>query len=191
MKHLKGEAGYIHDRKKQKFTKAARQLLAMLVFAVQSVKQTGIMQIVFIVITILCCLPLIQTIGGLWKVISQHSISKSRANDIEEKAKLLTRVYDVVFASQKNCVNIDCLVISKNTVFGYSSKKKIDTEIVSEYIKQHLLAAQLEKITVKVFDNYTAFLTRAEGLNNIMAIEKADSKDLELYIKESILQISL
>ena len=42
-----------------------------------------------------------------------------------------------------------------------------------------------------MFDQYSAFLARAEGLNNIQAIEKSDMKEYEEGIKNIILNISL
>ena len=48
-----------------------------------------------------------------------------------------------------------------------------------------------DKVSVKIFDNYTAFATRAEGMNNIAAIEKNDTKRHEEGIKQILLNISL
>ena len=45
--------------------------------------------------------------------------------------------------------------------------------------------------TVKIFDNYTAFITRAEGMNNIAAVEKKDTKNKEEKIRQIILNLAL
>ena len=39
--------------------------------------------------------------------------------------------------------------------------------------------------------NYTAFITRAEGMNNIATVEKKDTKNKEEKIRQIILNISL
>ena len=42
-----------------------------------------------------------------------------------------------------------------------------------------------------IFDNYTQFLSRAEGMNNIAAIDKNNTKKHEAALKNLILNISL
>ena len=61
----------------------------------------------------------------------------------------------------------------------------------ANHIKTILNQNQYEGLTVKLFDQYSAFLARAEGLNNIQAIEKSDMKEYEEGIKNIILNISL
>ena len=48
-----------------------------------------------------------------------------------------------------------------------------------------------EKVTVKVFHDYVAFLSRAEGMNNIASIDKTDNRKLERKIKKLILSTSM
>ena len=62
---------------------------------------------------------------------------------------------------------------------------------ITKHLKQYLHANRFDKVSVKIFDNYTAFATRAEGMNNIAAIEKEDTKRHEEGIRQILLNISL
>ena len=46
-------------------------------------------------------------------------------------------------------------------------------------------------MTVKIFHDYVAFLSRAEGMNNIASIEKADTRKKEREIRNIILNLSM
>ena len=124
-------------------------------------------------------------------VLPHHSISEEMAAEIELNAELLTRAYDMVFTSEKVIMPVEAIVISGNTICGYSSKSKVDMNVISKHLKQYLNANQFDKVSVKIFDNYTSFVTRAEGMNNIASIEKEDTKRHEDGIKHIILNISL
>ena len=55
------------------------------------------------------------------------------------------------------------------------------------YYKQN----QFDKVVVKLFHDYKAFLTRAEGMNNIASVEQQDTRKHEEMIKGLLLDISL
>ena len=86
---------------------------------------------------------------------------------------------------------IDVVAISNNTVCGYTREKKVDLAYAAKHIKRILQQNKFDRVTVKIFDDYTAFLSRAEGMNNIAAVEKEDNKKKEEAIREVILDISL
>ena len=58
-----------------------------------------------------------------------------------------------------------------------TSEVCITQEMAKQKIPTFLNQNQYEGLTVKLFDQYSAFLARAEGLNNIQAIEKSDMKE--------------
>ena len=87
--------------------------------------------------------------------------------------------------------SLEAIVISGNTICGYSSNAKVDMNVIAKHLKQYLYANRFDKVSVKIFDNYTAFATRAEGMNNIAAIEKNDTQRYEESIRQILLNISL
>ena len=111
--------------------------------------------------------------------------------EIEEKAPLLTRVYDLVITSPEKVMQVDAIVISGHTVCGYTSNEKTDETKAARYIKEMLHNHKYEKVTVKVFHDYVAFLSRAEGMNSIAAIEKPDNRRRERRIRHLLLTTSM
>ena len=61
---------------------------------------------------------------------------------------------------------VDAIVIADHVVCGYTSSAKTDENRLARDIKQALKNQHYEKITVKIFHDYKAFLARAEGMNN-------------------------
>ena len=63
--------------------------------------------------------------------------------------------------------------------------------IRSADIKETLRQNHMDKVAVKIFSDYVAFITRAEGMNSIAAIDRPDNKDLEQRIRSAILSTSM
>lgn len=191
MKVLKGEAGYICARKRRILLKTVLEFGISIALLILGILQTGDRMNLLTIVAILGCLPASKALVELIMVIPHKSVSEEMAENVEEKAKLLTRIYDMVFTSEKNIMPVDAIVISDNTICGYTSNAKTDANITAKHIKQYLMANQYTKVSVKIFNDYTAFITRAEGMNNIAAIDKIDTKEKEMAIRRVILSLSL
>ena len=70
------------------------------------------------------------------------------------------------------------------------AKDHIETAL-AKHIKNILKNHRYDKMTVKIFHDYVAFLSRAEGMNNIAAVDKPNSRKKEREIKNIILSISM
>lgn len=191
MKIVKGSAGYIRMRKKRVILKTILQFGIVIALLILGIVQTGDRLNLLTLVAILGCLPAAKSLVEVIMIFPHHSIDEKMAGEIESKAELLTKAYDMVFTSNDHIMPVDSIVISDNTICGYSSSQKIDIAYTTKHIRQILEQNKYQKITVKIFDNYTAFLTRAEGLNNIAAIEKNDTKKKEDALRHLILNISL
>ena len=51
--------------------------------------------------------------------------------------------------------------------------------------------SHVDKVTVKIFCDYVAFLSRAEGMNNIATVESGGEGNREAKIKQLILSTSM
>ena len=187
----KGEAGYITSKKKRAILKVILEFAIVIALLILGIKQTGDRLNMLTLVAILGCLPASKALVELIMIMPHRSIELEKAEEINAKASLLTSVFDLVMTSEHHIMPIDVLVVSDNMICGYSSSKKIDFAFTTKHIKQMLNANQLGNISVKIFDNYTAFLTRAEGMHNIAAVEKADTKKKEEKIKSVLLNLSL
>ena len=86
---------------------------------------------------------------------------------------------------------VDCIVISGDNIFGYTHYKKVDLKMVSDHIQTILKQNQYTGLAVRVLNEYKPFITRAEGLDNIAAVEKEDAREREEAIRGIILNISM
>ena len=187
----KGEAGYISSKKIRALIKVCLEFGIVIALLILGIKQTGDRMNWLTIVAVLGCLPASKALVELIMILPHHSIEKEKAEEINKKIELLTMVYDLVLTSEHHIMPIDVLAVSDNMICGYSSSAKLDFAFATKHIKQMLAANQMNSITVKIFDNYIAFLTRAEGMQNIAAVEKRDSKKKEERIKQVIMNLSL
>lgn len=191
MKIAKGDAGYIRSRKIRVLIKTILEFGIVIALLVLGIVETGDRMNLLTIVAVLGCLPASKALVELIMILPHRSISKEMAAEIDLNAELLTRAYDMVFTSEKNIMPVEAIVISDNTICGYTSSPKVEVNFAAKHIKQYLVNNQYTKVSVKIFNDYTAFVTRAEGMNNIAAIDKNDSKQKEEAIRQVILNISL
>lgn len=66
----------------------------------------------------------------------------------------------------------------------------MDVDYAAKHIKSIMKQNQFDKVVVKLFHDYKAFLTR-RGMNNIASVEQQDTRKHEEMIKGLLLDISL
>lgn len=191
MKIKKGNPGYIEKHKKTALIKTVLEFGIVISLLILGYVQTETKSNLLTVVAVIGCLPASKALVELIMAMPHHTIAPEIAQEIQEKTTLLTSIYDLILTSEKKIMAIDCIVISNNTICGYSSSAKTDIVFAAKHIKQILAANQYQKISVKIFDNYTAFISRAEGMQNIAAVEKGDYKEKEEAISNILLNISL
>ena len=86
---------------------------------------------------------------------------------------------------------VDCIVISGHNIFGYTHYNKVDLNMHAKHIKQILELNLFKGLRVKILNEYKPLFTRAEGLDNIAAVEKEDTKATEEAVRNLILNISM
>ncbi len=191
MKRIKGTPGYIKKRKRTVIIKTVLQFGVVIALLLLGIMETKSRMNLLTLVAVLGCLPASKSLVEVIMILPHHTIAADIAEEIQSKTLHLTAVYDLVFTSEKSIMPVDCVVISDNTICGYTSNEKTDTVFAAKHIKQILYANQFTNVSVKIFDNYTAFITRVEGMNNIAAVEKNDTKKKEESIRQIILNISL
>ena len=187
----KGRAGYISARKKQMLIKVILEfgILAALLFL--GIWQTGNRKNLLTIVAIVGCLPASKSAVGLITLLPYKSIGNEKVQELHKKAGLLTQVYDLVLTSREKSMPVDCFVISGYTLCGYTSNAKLDLQETAAYLKKMFEKNGYDRLSIKIFNEYKPFLARAEGLNNIAAIEKADAYDYEKQLKKLLLTISM
>lgn len=191
MKIHKGDAGYLKDRKKKLFIKFLIEAIIIAALLTLGFMETNTRNNLLTVVAILGCLPAGKTLVELIMVFPHKSIAPELAYEIAGKTELLTTAYDLVLTSSDKIMPIDCAVFYGNMICAYTSSGKLDISYTTKHIRQMLEKNKYSQVTVKIFDNYTAFLSRAEGMHNMAAVDRPDTEEREAAIRRLILNISL
>lgn len=191
MRVEKGNPGYLNAQRKIEIIKMVIAFALVIAIFATGYITTGTRLNVMTVVAILGCLPACKILVGVITRWPYHSIAEDVAEDIKEKTPHLVVSYDMVVTSESKIMPIDSIVIYGNTVCGYTHSEKVDLNYAAKHIKTILEQNKLTNLTVKIFDNYKAFITRAEGMESIAVVEKEESREREEMIKAVILCISL
>lgn len=191
MKLHKGTAGYISAKKRQLayIIGAVAVIAILLLMAGYFVYGTRVN--IFSVLAVIICIPVCRTLVNLIMLIPHHTTSERIELELSGVTEDLTVLYDLLVTSEKKAMQIDALVISPTTICGYTSSLQTDTEDAARHIKHMLEKNKIEKITVKIFKDYKAFKSRAEGMENIVSVEQLTSHEREEKIAQILQDISL
>ena len=186
MKIQKGDAGYLRRRKRLLILEAVVSfgLVAALMIAGYVTTKTKLNLLT--VVAVLGCLPASRIL-----VMPHDSIDEATELEISAVTEELTVAYDLVITSEKKAMPIAAVAIYNNTICGYVPVKKVDVDYAAKHIRSIMKQNQFDKVVVKLFHDYKAFLTRAEGMNNIASVEQQDTRKHEEMIKGLLLDISL
>lgn len=192
MKQIKkGRPGYIRAQKKKLMIQTLIEFGLVLAIFLTGYLTTKTRLNLLTLVAVLGCLPASRMLVSLIAIFPYHSIEVTKAREIKEKSTLLTTAFDMVVTSREKIMPIDAIAISNDTIFGYAGNKKTDPEIAAKHITNILNENRFTSVKVKIFHDYVAFLSRVEGLNNIMAIEQNNDTQHEQALRRVILNISM
>lgn len=191
MKIEKGQPGYIKARKMRYLLYAVVEFAMVAAVFILGYVQTKSRLNLFTVLAIIGCLPAAKMLVEFITMAPYKSIDTAIYKEIEEKAPLLIRIYDLIITSNEKVMPVDAIVIADHVVCGYTSSAKTDENRLARDIKQALKNQHYEKITVKIFHDYKAFLARAEGMNNIASVEQPQHRKKERAIRDIIKSLSM
>lgn len=143
------------------------------------------------VVAVLGCLPAAKALVGVIVRFPYRSVDRKIVDDLTKKAGHLTACYELVMTSTEKIMAVDCIVVSGSTIFGYTHYEKTDPEETQKHIKNILSENGFTGFTVRILKEYKAFLARAEGLDHIAAVEKADTSAQDRKICSILLNVSL
>lgn len=191
MKIKKGDAGYICRRKRNCIIKTVVEFGIVIALLLLGIWQTGNRLNLLTVVAILGCLPASKALVEVIMIAPHKSVLRETENEIKANTEYLTTAFDMVFTSEKKIMPVDCIVISGNTICGYTSKEKVDANEAAKHIKKYLDSNKYTKVSVKIFDNYKSFVSRIKEMNQLAIEEKDQEKERELGIRRVILNLSL
>ena len=192
MRTEKGQPGYVKARKQKYLLGAVVEFAIVIAIFVTGYIQTGSRLNLLTVVAVVGCLPAAKMRGcnlSQWHLTRVSK--KTKYQELEEKAPLILKAYDMIITSSQKIMPLDAVVVSGHIVCGYASNPKTDETALARHIKDILKDNHYDKMTVKIFHDYTAFLARAEGMNNMAEVEQKESLRREKKIRKIILNISM
>ena len=179
----KGMPGYLNYKRKIEIIRTLAYFGIVIAILLLGYFQT--------VVAIVGCLPASKALVGVITRFPYRSIDGERAKEIASKTDLLTVCYDMVITSRDHIMPVDCIVISGHNIFGYTHYNKVNTTELADHIKTILAQNGYKGFQIRILNEYKPFITRAEGLNNIAAVEQEDTKTKEETVRGLILNISM
>lgn len=196
----KGDFGYFSKEKKKRF------LITLLMFAVplfiffSSWVYFDTRNTIWTVIAVVGCLPACKSMVSLIMILMRHSMDEKLYEKIRQHQGALTMSYEMYMTFYEKSAYIDAFAICGNTVVGYSSDAKIDSEFMAQQA-QKIIRKNGYKVDVKILKELKPYLERLDTMNkNKASLEEGikftpDSRYPELsrneMIKHTILAICL
>ncbi|MCI6464424.1 MAG: hypothetical protein MSA90_02995 [Faecalicatena sp.] len=190
-KVMKGNPGYLEYKKKVEIIRTVIYFALVAAIFFLGYSQTHSKKNLLTIVAVVGCLPASKALVGVITRFPYPSIATIRAEEIQSKTSHITVIYDMIVTSREKVMPINCIVLSGNTIFGYTDSEKVDLKYAATHIRGILNQNQFPDASVKILNNYTAFLARAEGLDSIAAVEKNDTRNLEEKMARVILNISM
>ncbi len=187
----KGTPGYLRWKLKTEILRTAMYFAVVAAVYLLGYSQTHSNKNLLTVVAVVGCLPACKALVGVITRIPYQTMDQKAAGEVAGKSMHLTDIYDLVVTSSEKIMPIDCIVISGDKVFGYTSNPKTGLKDTSSYLRKMLELNGMEGVSVKLYDEFRSFIAIVEGLENIAAIEKADTKEYEEQIAHLIMNLSL
>lgn len=187
----KGEAGYLNYKKKVELLITIFSFGLVAALLILGIVQTKQRLNLLTVVAALGAIPACKRLVELIVRFPYCSIAEEKAEEIREKTPNITVIYDMILTSSEKVMPVDCIAISEHTICGYAGNPKVDMGYAGEHLKKILKQNGYQNASVKIFDRYPAFLTRAEGMNSIAAVENQDCAAKEKRIADIILNVSM
>ena len=187
----KGMAGYISARKKQVILKTILEFGVIVALLVLGILQTGSRKNLLTVVAIVGCLPAAKAMVEMIMMLPHRTISKTDCDAIEACATDLTRLYDLVFTSEKKVMPVSSIVVYGNNICGYTSDTKVDVQFAAKHIQTYLQTNGLGKTTVKIYQDFNEYRKRVKDMNLMAQNGEKETRKNEEAIRGVILNLSL
>lgn len=161
MKALKGEHGYINQRKKKQLIKTLIMFfIAASIFVLGLALNKWEKANVFTIIAALFVLPSTKVLVNYILLAPYHSVS----DDVYQRLiKVLseedTMYTDMVFTSEQKVMNLAMLVIRGNQIIGLIGREKENDQYIKQYLSTRL-AALGYSFQVHIVKSETEFISR-------------------------------
>lgn len=191
MKIEKGEPGYIRAKKRQETGRTLLEFAIVIAVFVTGYLTTKTRMNLLTVAAVLGCLPASRGLVGVIMLLPHRSFAEERVREIEAEAKSLVRAYDMIITSYEKIMPIDSIVILGNVVCGYAGSGRTDSDAAARYLKKMLANNRYGSVSVKIFTDYHAYVSRVKGLERMAEVGKEQVGQHEEGIRQVIISLSM
>lgn len=179
MKRIKkGEAGYIAYKKRIEFLKTILYFGISLSIFLMGYFTTGSRMNLLTVVAVLGCLPASKSAVIAFMYLKVKETPQEIIDHIKEKTGSLSGYYDLYFTSYSKNYNISHLVITDNSVIGFSMDTKFDESGFQSHLKDMMFKENINDVLIKIFTDKDKYLNRLSDLNAKETKTRDDVKDL-------------
>ncbi len=186
-----GQAGYIASKRSRYLMFAVIEFLVAITLVIIGLNQTGSRMNVFTIVAVLMCLPACNQLTEFITMFPLHSIDPAQYEEIEEKTTHLVVAYDLVLTVNEKIMPVDVIVFYGHVLCGFDTGKNTDEAQVSAYLKEMLADNNFDKMTVKIFTDYKAFLKRVDELEANSEADGSEIHEREEELRDLVLACSM
>lgn len=191
MKSSRGDIEYLGELKKKESIKVGIQWLLVIAIFVVGFITTDTKLNLMTLVAVLGCLPASKTLVGVIVKFKYKPLKVELCEEILEKGSNVTVAFNPILTSSERIMGIDCFVVSGHTIFGYVTNPKTEIGFATNYIRTILEQNNIQRVNVKLLNEYMPFLSRVEGLNSMVAIDGNRNQEEEEKIRHTILLYSM
>ena len=174
----KGNAGYIAYKKRIELLKTILYFgLSLAIFFIGYLTTKSRLNLLTVV-AVLGCLPASKSAVITFMYLKVKSIPEDVAARIQEKTGDLSGYYDLYFTSYDKNYNIAHMVITENSVIGYTEDAKFDETGFNTHIQDMMKKENMNDIVIKIFSDKSKYFNRLTELNNKETGTRNDIKEL-------------
>lgn len=127
---------------------------------------TGSNRNLLTVVAVLGILPASKMLISFIMNARVKSIDESLRKEFDENSKERTALYHMFFTSYDTNFKVDHLVITKDSVIGYTSDEKFDEKKFQEHMDKHMKIEGIQNIVIKIFTSKDNYINRLSQLSS-------------------------
>lgn len=175
-KYLKGEYEYVKDHRMRICIFTAILFIISLSLYIAGYITTKSNKNYLTIVAILGLLPASKSLVSVIMNFRVKVTDKDFKSEIESRIGNLTGMFHMYFTSYDSNFYINHLVITDNSLIGFSDDSKFDEKKFKDHLEKHMKIDGIENITIKVFNDKNAYFKRLDELNKITDSNNTNTK---------------
>lgn len=175
-KYLKGEYEYVKDHRMRICIFTAFLFIISLSLYIAGYVTTKSNKNYLTIVAILGLLPASKSLVSVIMNFRVKVTDLTFKKEIESRIGNLTGMFHMYFTSYDSNFYINHLVITDNSLIGFSDDSKFDEKKFKDHLEKHMKIDGIENITIKVFNDKNAYFKRLDELNKITDSNNTNTK---------------